>query len=183
MPALHALLMDASCAGFQKLLCTSVEVNIDAVALAVLDAEVGASSLVAGLRMPGHQFEPGEHTCDGLHSPWNTAALWRVKDGLDRIGFASSGEALFDPGGNTAGVEEVSTIAIYQKLYEDCGAVLINSSGVTWNTDLSSQPSSFDQKLNTKSSRAAFQLEFAHLTPGKVWHRQVDGLAEFRKPE
>lgn len=173
MPSLQALLQVASTAGFQKLLCISVEADIDASALAALDAEVNSSSLVAGLRMPGHVFQLGEHACDGLHAPWNTVALWRVKDGLDRIGFASTGEALSDPGGNSAGVEEVGIIAIYQRLYDDCGATVIDIGEVTWNTELSSKPASFDQKLHTKASRAALQLESAHLLPGRVQHRNA----------
>ncbi|MBV8656913.1 MAG: hypothetical protein JO142_03725 [Burkholderiales bacterium] len=173
VPALEALLQRASAAGFGKLFCASIEVEIESIALAALDNEVNDATLVAGLRMRGHQFEPGEHACDGEHSPWNTAALWRIRNGLDRIGFASSGEAHADPTGENAGVEEVSTIAIYQKLYVDCGAVLIQTSGVAWDTDRSSRPEGLGKKLRTKKSRAAWQLEHAGLEPGRVHHKEL----------
>lgn len=171
VPALQALLQAASVAGFPKILCISVEVEIDADALAALDREVHTTALVAGLRMPGHLFQPGEHACDGPRSPWNTAALWRVRDGLDRIGFASAGEALFDPSGKSAGIEEVSTIALYQKMYGDCGATLLDASHVAWNTDRASQPDALEEKLRSKQSRAARQLASAQLLPGRVQHR------------
>jgi len=178
-PALAALLGRASSAGFHKLLCISTEVSVDSRALAVLDSEVNDATLVAGLRMHGHQFEPGEHVCDGEHSPWNTAALWRIKNGLDRIGFASSGEALSDPTGKSAGVEEASTIGIYQKLYGDCAAVLIQSSGISWETDLSSQSGALEEKLRSKWARADWQLMHARLEPGKVRHKEVHGSVEY----
>jgi len=179
VPALEALLRRASAAGFEKLLCASAEVEMDALTLAALDSEVNETILVAGLRMHGHQFESGEHACDGEHSPWNTAALWRIKNGLDRIGFASSGEALADPTGENAGVEEVSTIAIYQKLYGDCGAVLIQAAGTTWNIELSSKTDTLNKKLSTKNSRPAWQLKHALLEPGRVLHKETGRDSEY----
>jgi hypothetical protein len=179
MPALEALLKQASVAGFSKLLCVSVEVEIDTLALTALDNEVSEATLVAGLRMQGHQFKLGENTCNGEHSPWNTAALWRIRNGLDRIGFASSGEAHADPTGENAGVEEVSTIAIYQKLYADCSAVLIHTDEVAWDTDRSSRPDGLGKKLRTKNPRAAWQLEHAGLEPGRVHHKELRAGGEY----
>lgn len=170
VPALAALLQQACEKGFVKLLCASVEVELNEFAMAALFEAVNEDTLVAGFRLQGHVFEPGEHACDGSRSPWNTAALWRVRNGLDRIGFASTGEALFETHGSNAGVEEVSTIALYQKLYADCGAVLLDTDGVNWQTSLSSKPETVTDKLQSKLSRPAAQLAHAKLEPGRVKH-------------
>ena len=170
VPSLAALLQQGCAEGCGKLLCASVEVELSEPAVAALANALNDDTLVAGLRLPGHSFEPGEHACDGHRSPWNTAALWRVHNGLDRLGFASTGEALFDSTGRNAGVEEVSTIALYQQLYTDCGAVLLDENGIDWKTSLSSKPEAVQEKLRSKISRPAAQLAHAHLEPGRVLH-------------
>jgi hypothetical protein len=172
VPALDAILHVACKEQAQGLLFASTEVRLDAQAVACLQSQVDSQTLVAGLRFAGHDFAPGEHACTGSRCPWNTAALWRVPNGLDRIGFPAPGEALFSPDGELAGMEEVGAIAVLQKLYDDCGAKLISMADghYGWDTAASSRPDEVAAKIASKNARAAAQCAHAGLAPGRVQH-------------
>jgi len=172
VPALDAILYIACKERAQGLLFASTEVWLDAQAVACLQSQVDGQTLVAGLRFEGHDFAEGEHECIGSRCPWNTAALWRVPSGLDRIGFPSPGEALFSPDDKQAGMEEVGAIAVLQKLYHDCGAKLIAmpDGHYGWDTAASSRPDQVAAKIASKNARAAAQCAHAGLKPGRVRH-------------
>ncbi|GLE09401.1 hypothetical protein PINS_up021010 [Pythium insidiosum] len=84
------------------------------------------ADLVVGAALPGHAFQPERPQpvpLDGLSTPWNTLALWDLRQ-LAKIGFPLVGDGLgVDGGAATAGVEEVSTIALYQHALPSTSAV------------------------------------------------------------
>lgn len=172
VPALSALLEYACMSGADGIFYASTELRIEQSALDALIVQVDDQTLVAGLRLEGHAFDPGQNECNGNTCPWNTAALWRVKDGLDRLGYPSIGEALFDPTRKNAGVEEVNAVNLYQKIYTDCGAKLIQASGTDWNTAQSNggDAATFDWKMSKKYPRPEAQRAHAMLQAGKVMH-------------
>jgi hypothetical protein len=172
MPALDAVLRVACEEGAQGLLFASTEVWLDAAAVDCLRAQVDATTLVAGLCLEGHDFAPGRHACTGSRSPWNTAALWRIPNGLDRIGFPALGEAWFSPDAEQAGMEEVGAIAVLQSLYGDCDARLVAMAPghYGWDTAASSQPRQVAAKIASKNARAAAQCLHAQVAPGRVLH-------------
>ncbi|KAI9207597.1 uncharacterized protein BJ171DRAFT_578712 [Polychytrium aggregatum] len=155
IPALNSLVHYAAQQGFDIALFQSVEVRladaeIEAMRAALVQqAHHGPSflpsstrcfyrqdALVVGKALNGHNFVAGKQSLDGRTAPWNTAALWNVQK-LALTGFLMVAEGLIP--GVEGGVEEVSVIALHQRLKaESSRAVLIqfnDSSGAAdgWN--------------------------------------------------
>lgn len=90
---------------------------------------------------------------------------------LARFGFPLLGDAPFDQ--KMAGVEEVSAVALYQKLY-GLSAKLVSVAGFyeEWDTDGwdADRLSKHEAKIASKVSRPAAQLAWADLSAPNVLH-------------
>lgn len=183
VPALNAL-VSAAVTHFptaQLLLLQSLEVAADAAAVEFLATrfELG-KDLVVGAALPGHDFRPAEAddtgaelALDGRTTPWNTLALWDLSR-LALVGFPLLGDALTLDAAN-AGVEEVSTIALYQQLFPDASAAkLVAVPGIEWRVaDFESDERRHwqERKMASKLQRAEAQMtHFGLAKRGTVRH-------------
>uniref|UniRef100_K3WG91 Uncharacterized protein n=1 Tax=Globisporangium ultimum (strain ATCC 200006 / CBS 805.95 / DAOM BR144) TaxID=431595 RepID=K3WG91_GLOUD len=183
VPAINAII---SCAATQfprasLLLLQSLEIEVDAAGVAFLKThfELG-TDLVVGAALPGHSFMPTSDELielNGLTTPWNTLALWDLAR-LARVGFPLIGDGLkIDGATSCAGVEEVTTIAMYQQLYPSASrAQVIQVPGIAWQVDnFESEERRIwqDKKMASKLQRAETQMTHFHVAPGKVYHKQT----------
>lgn len=76
--ALNALLYEARQAGARCILYMSCELVVSASDVARVVSVVDANTLVAGARLPGHDYAVGGHEAAWRRAPWNTFACWRV---------------------------------------------------------------------------------------------------------
>ncbi|TYZ68925.1 hypothetical protein PybrP1_009105 [[Pythium] brassicae (nom. inval.)] len=186
VPALNALVAAAAThfPSARLLLLQSLEVVADAAAVTFLASrfEVGRD-LVVGAALPGHDFRPshGESESesgdtlqlDGRTTPWNTLALWDLAR-LALVGFPLLGDALTLDAAS-AGVEEVSTIALYQQLFPDASAAkLCAVPGIEWRVDgfdSDERRSWQERKMASKLQRAETQIaHFGLAKRGTVRH-------------
>lgn len=172
VPALNAALEYARGEGYDALLCVSTEMRVTSAQVQALMNQLTDDTLVVGARLEGHVFQPGEQALTGLTTPWNTCALWDIRKLHDMGGFSGIGEALWDPSGKNAGVEEVATIALYQHLHPHWLAKLLEVPGVEWNTGEMDpeRKAAHDAKMASKLHRPTNQLVNAGITPGTVLH-------------
>ncbi|KAF1328417.1 hypothetical protein FI667_g6968, partial [Globisporangium splendens] len=183
VPAVNAII---SCAATQfprasLLLLQSLEIEVDAAGVEFLKThfELG-TDLVVGAALPGHSFMPSSDEpieLNGLTTPWNTLALWDLTR-LARIGFPLIGDGLrIDGASSCAGVEEVSTIAMYQQLYpSDSRAQVIQVPGIAWqvgNFESEERRVWQEKKMASKLQRAETQIAHFHIALGKVYHKQT----------
>ena len=159
--------------GASRLLPASAEFPPQHHQVEQLLAHVGDDTLVAGARFSEHEFDEGERIGTGTTVPWNTFSIWNL-DYLGRCGFPLVGDAPFDP--KMAGVEEVTTIALYQQLGHPITpeAKLVSIEGFfkEWNMD------GWDQdridrhlaKIASKKGRPAAQLAWAKFHLPRVTH-------------
>lgn len=179
-------------AATQILFC-SAETTASAVAVAALRRHlmIDTDTLVVGLALPGHDYARGRHRLlNGRTTPWNTLALWNWRL-LALTGFPLVAEGLVhddDDDNNSnnsmAGVEEVVTIAILQRLLgaEHAQAKLVqleeedgasSSGGVVWDQTFGGDPARqqwHEHKMRSKESRAARQLKLLGGLTGTVHH-------------
>jgi len=160
--ALNALVGFGVGNGYDEILFLSQEVRVSREAVARLRQELDKDTLVAGARLPDHTFKPGKTTLDGLNSPWNTLAVWRL-DKLGKTGFPLIGDGV--PGKPMAGVEEVSAIAVahhVDPLHSQAKLVDVSTLGVHWDVEsLHNDPKRLawhHQKMASKRSRPQAQL-------------------------
>jgi hypothetical protein len=143
--------------------------------------------------------EPVATTLNGRTTPWNTLALWNISK-LSKIGFLPVSDGICidvdemnrasTNSDNTnysnkmnpqsiAGVEEVITISVLQKLYNphiDMVAKLIYTPSIAWDiVSFQNDPKRqvyHEQKMQSKLQRAQQQLQILSLdsTPGIVYH-------------
>ncbi|KAJ3416402.1 U2 snRNP-associated SURP domain-containing protein [Chytridiales sp. JEL 0842] len=152
IPALNQLVYHAASEGYEKVCFISVEVRSGAEEMHALLSVLDEDTLVVGKCFADHDFtvrgESGEETggvsvpLNGRTTPWNTLAVWDVKK-LSMTGFLMVAEG-FPGSGVAAGVEEVSVIALHQKLQPSkskAKLVLVVKPGSTaddvWKTDWS----------------------------------------------
>ena len=173
------------------------------------------TTLVCGAVLPGHDYRneqpppaqqssttktPTTTILNGRTSPWNTFALWNINK-LSKIGFVSVSDGLHVDLTTTtattksiAGIEEVTTIALLQKLFNphtEMMAKLISLShptnsdgssnnggaGVLWDTSSTTDVGRqqwHEYKMQSKYQRAQEQLQLLALAaPGSV-HSNLD---------
>lgn len=186
VPALNAIISTAA-TQFQTaslLLLQSLEIDVDAAGVHFLQThfKVG-EDLVVGAALPGHAFQPEAEAgtlleLNGLTTPWNTLALWDLRC-LALIGFPLIGDGLkIDAtGGSCAGVEEVSTIALYQQLFPSTSAAkVVSVPGIAWqveNFESAERRAWQERKMASKLQRAERQMaHFGLASRGKVQHLQ-----------
>jgi hypothetical protein len=76
--ALNALLYEARQAGARCILYMSCEIAVSASDVARVVSAVDQETLVAGARLPGHDYAVGVHEAVWERTPWNTFACWRI---------------------------------------------------------------------------------------------------------
>lgn len=169
VPALNAIVIKATLAGAKMLLLASVEINILPEHLLQLKGNMDSTTLVVGAALPGHDLKKGEQIGNGITTPWNTLSLWNLKY-LSRIGFPLIGDALFYQ--KCAGIEEVSTIAVFQRIYPFLKAKLVEIPGIEWNIDHfdSERMEKHLQKMESKFERAELQMQILALPSPLIIH-------------
>ncbi|KAK1945211.1 hypothetical protein P3T76_003744 [Phytophthora citrophthora] len=187
VPALNALIGTAAdhYPSADTLLLQSLEVEVNAAGVALLLSNLDLEhDLVVGASLLGHTFQPDPALqpleLSGLTSPWNTLALWNLKQ-LTKIGFALMGDALrleVEGVGPAGGDEEVSTISMYQQLFANTTAPtrakLLRVPGVTWQVADFKDPEReawHTRKMRSKKQRTAAQMaQFGGVASGHVYH-------------
>lgn len=167
---LNSIVLRATRSGAQRLLIASAEFPPTNVAVDLLLSHIDENTLVAGARFSEHSFIPGSVQGSGVTVPWNTFAVWNLK-WLARFGFPLCGDAPFDA--KQAAVEEVTAIALYQKLW-GVTTKLVSVPGFyeEWNTDGwdAERLLKHQAKIASKVSRPASQLSWAELPEPLVTH-------------
>ena len=170
---LNTIVSRATVLGADRLLLASAEFPPLEEQTNVLLGHIDNDTLVAGARFSDHEFKEGNNVGTGVTIPWNTFAVWNLRL-LARVGFPLLGDAPFDTA--KAGVEEVCTISILQKL---CGAssakaklVSIEGFYEVWNTAGwdAERLVKHHAKILSKNSRPQAQLEWARLVAPTVEH-------------
>lgn len=158
---LNALVRHGVNHAYTDVLFLSQEVTVTPHAAQTLLDELDDNTLVVGARFPEHEFKPGQTLpLDGLTSPWNTLALWRLGK-LAKLGFPLIAEGGIP--GVGAGVEEVTAIAIAQRLDPDhTAAKLVDlPGGFTWDVGFRHDERRMawhKRKMASKRSRPAAQI-------------------------
>ncbi len=168
---LNAIVYKAALMGADRLLLASAEFPPTAEQVQALSVHVDNDTLVAGARFSEHIWKGGQVEGTGSTVPWNTFALWNLKH-LAKLGFPLAGDAPFDQ--KMAGVEEVTAIALYQKLFPHLSAKLVSVPGFyeEWNMDGwdEERRKKHEAKIASKTSRPAAQLAWAELDAPRVIH-------------
>lgn len=169
VPALNTLISKAKLSQAKFLLFASSEMNFSDEHILRLQSHMDKNTLVAGAVLPGHIFKEGEQEGTGLTVPWNTFSVWNLEY-LSRTGFPLIGDALFDK--KSAGVEEVITIALLQKLYPFLTAKLIKLHGIERETDLWDEwrRSRYRVELANRVRFPDAQMRVFNIPPPKIIH-------------
>jgi hypothetical protein len=169
---LNAIVLKAAAAGADFLLLASAEFPPTLVQLDFLFAHMGPATLVVGAAFAEHQFHADEEVSGtGVTVPWNTFSVWNLKN-LRGVGFPLIGDAPLEP--KMAGVEEVCTIALLQRLNPMLKAKLVKVPGLGEKWDMSgwdeSRLAQHRAKIRSKIERPAWQLGEMNLNPPKILH-------------
>jgi hypothetical protein len=186
---------DSSYSGGHQILFCSAETTCSAQSVQTLQSHLQADTAVVGACLPGHEYkcqtaatatsddqqqqkqrEPTVVELNGRTSPWNTLALWDLRK-LALTGFLLVSDGLLsdDQTDPSFGIEEVVAISLLQRLLgpENAKAKLVQltSSSVDWNQEFDDPERKkwHEQKMNSKRTRAARQLELTGLS-GVVHH-------------
>lgn len=128
------------------------------------------NTLIVGAALPGHDFKVGMRVLNGVTCPWNTLALWNVKQ-LALTGFPLVGDGTSSIAG---GVEEVSTINLLQMIKGACqaNAILVKTPGVDWKVsfDDPKRREWHSKKMASKEIRPRKQMELLGIPDGYVIH-------------
>jgi hypothetical protein len=114
---------------------------------------------------------------NGRTSPWNTLALWNVSK-LALTGFLAVSEGLHDDP-TMAGVEEVATISLLQKLFgaQCMKAKLMSIPSIQWDTvSFAHDPARqvwHEQKMQSKLQRAAQQVQLLAMQNSDTNHEAI----------
>jgi len=125
-------------------------------------------TLVVGAALEGHNLQTGEVEGNGRTVPWNTLSLWNLNY-LARTGFPLIGDNPFKP--ENAGVEELTAIALLQRLYS-VQAKLVAIPGVKWQTD-DFDPKRLErhrQKMQSKIERPQQQMKILDIPTPTIIH-------------
>lgn len=175
VPALNAILSEAS--GSDYCLMMSVETHATSDNVEILLQHMDEMTLVVGAVLPGHDFHPHSiQPLNGRTTPWNTLAIWNLAK-LSLTGFVLVADGVHpgkDGSTGVSGVEEVSTIAVMQRILgaDDAKAKLVSlSDEVKWETDFEDEERQawHERKMNSKLERATRHLELLSLN-GTVLH-------------
>jgi hypothetical protein len=178
IPALNAILEQAAQHGASYLLFASAETTTSRGLVNVMLQHMTSQTLVTGAVFPGHDYHAkSRQPLNGRTSPWNTLAMWNV-DKLALTGFPMVAEGVHrdevDGKPIAAGVEEVSAIALLQKMLgaESAKAKLLPLQDVQWRRDFDEDDERrryHEQKMQSKVERPAKHLKLLGLE-GYVEH-------------
>eukprot|EP00128_Syssomonas_multiformis_P004088 Colp12_sorted_trinity150504_noHs@22396 len=174
IPALNALVYHAAAVQATNILFLSVEVALSRHSVDTLHRYMDEETLVVGAALDGHEFSEGEQELSGVTTPWNTAAVWNVPS-LMKTGFLGIAEGYTTADGKVmpAGVEEVSVIALHQKLFPGkAKAKVIDISGASWQARWMDEEREkwHRAKMASKVSRPAAHLAALGNLSGTVEH-------------
>nr|KAJ3403585.1 hypothetical protein HK105_004047 [Polyrhizophydium stewartii] len=199
VPALNALLLAAAHGSFTHILFQSVEAECSASQVEALSREFGPDVLVVGKALSGHRFVAGVQRLDGVTTPWNTLALWSVSK-LALTGFLMVAEGKATGVGShigadgvltaceiqvhpgiEGGVEEVSAIAVLQRLLNPAHAravlVRFSEDSTSWATEWEDEGRRawHEKKMKSKVARPAAHLSMLSLDgfEALVEHKQI----------
>lgn len=167
---LNAIVTKAGMLGADYLLLASAEFPPLASATSKLEKHMDAQTLMAGARLPDHEFKEGIEVATGMNIPWNTYNLLNMSL-LMRTGFVLIGDAPFDV--SKAGVEELSTAAVQKHLYNTTiKLVHIPQFYKEWNMEGwdEARIALHNKKIDSKKSRPEAQMVFAKLKTISVYH-------------
>lgn len=169
---LNAIILKAAEARVDYLLMASAEFPPTQEQVDVMASHLDGATLVVGAKFAEHEFSSGKLVAGtGTTVPWNTFALWNLNL-LSMFGVPMIGDAHFDP--KMAGVEEVATIAMYQRMitYTEAKLVRVPEIGGEWNTAGWSEErlAKHRAKIESKKSRPAAQLKHLGLDDPVIIH-------------
>lgn len=171
---LNALILKGAAAEAEFLLLASAEFPPTQALVDTLLSHVTLGTLVVGAAFAEHNLYntiPCRVQADGAMVPWNTFALWNLEH-LTKLGIPLVGDAPFDP--KMAGVEEVATIALYQRIWPSLKAKLVKIPGFggEWNTTgwSAERLEKHRKKIQSKIDRPKAQLDYAGLSRPIVQH-------------
>ncbi len=169
IPALNTLVSKAKTNGADFLLLASAEMRFTSQHFYQLQAFMDEKTLVVGAALPGHDFQEGEREGNGKTVPWNTLSLWNLEY-LLRTGFPLISDALAD--GKNAGVEEVSTIALLQKIYPFLTAKLVQIPGIIRQTKYWDEERlrRYQTELDNRISCPEAQMKIFNIPAPKIIH-------------
>lgn len=173
VPALNAIVYRAATSGANRLLLASVEFPPTEEQVVQLLEHINSDTLVAGACFLEHNFQcPSSDDVRGTGTtvPWNTFAVWNIVH-LAKLGFPLAGDAPFDP--RQAGVEELTTIALYQALFSlKAKLVRIQEFVEKWNTKGwdKERLAKHEAKMASKEARPKAQMEWAGLEAPTIMH-------------
>ena len=149
------------------LIYQSIEIDAQPHQIQSLRHHLDEQTLVVGAKIvEEHGSSRGRVPLTGWDSPWNTLAIWNPKK-LGMIGFLPiSGSLHTDVPG---GAEEVAVISLLQKISSKSHlAKLVDVGPINWDVNFDSEwrLKYHQQKLRSKSQRAAAQLEALGISPG-----------------
>ena len=181
VPALNAIISTAATdfPDATRILFQSLEIEVPESGVRHLCTHfLDGTDLVVGAALPGHAFSPETPqplALDGLTTPWNTLALWDLRQ-LAKIGFPLVGDGLGLADG-VAGVEEVTAIALYQNLYPTRSrATVIQVPGLAWHVQEFADETRRawqQRKMESKKARPAQQMAHLEIPHGKVYHLEL----------
>jgi hypothetical protein len=174
VPALNAIVSEAG--GADYCLIVSAETQASPASIEKMLHQMDETTLVTGAVLLGHEYRPHSlQPLNGRTTPWNTLAVWNVAK-LSLTGFALVADGLHlekDGSPGASGVEEVSTIAILQRILgeDHAKAKLVPLADVKWDTDFADDERRawHERKMNSKTERASRHLELLSLS-GMVHH-------------
>lgn len=172
IPALNILISRAKDKGAQSILFASAEMRFAQEHLSQMQSHLDGNTLVVGAALPGHDFIEGEREGNGRTVPWNTLSLWNLEY-LSRTGFPLISDAFLNS--DKAGVEEVSTIALLQKIYPFLKAKLLQLPGVVRDTSAwdTWRLTRHQRELQNRISCPEAQMKVFNIPPPKVIHLKL----------
>lgn len=165
---LNALVLKAKSLGMDYFLSASADMAFTDGQIQSLFDHMDEITLVVGAALEGHNLQKGVVVGNGRTVPWNTLAVWNL-DYLVRTGFLLIGDNPSDPA--NAGVEELTTIALLQRLY-GVKAKLVAVPGVKWKTDDfdPERREKHEKKMRSKIERPREQMKILKIQAPTIIH-------------
>ena len=159
----------------------SAETSVTEETVKVMSRHMLDDTLVVGAALPGHDYK-GDGSNEGIEielngrtCPWNTIAMWNLNK-LALLGFPLVADGLHrleDGSPVAAGIEEVATVLVHQKINPaGSKAKLVKVDGVEWRQDFEDKERRkwHDDKMKSKYTRAEVHRSLLGGLKGKVIH-------------
>jgi hypothetical protein len=185
VPALNALTSWACIHqieyGNTAIMFISAETSVTQETVEAMSCHMADDTLVVGAALPGHDYRGTETNnaievdLNGRTCPWNTIAMWNLNK-LALLGFPLVADGLHRLDDGTpiaAGIEEVATVLMHQKLNPTGSkAKLVKVNGVEWRQNFEDEERMkwHDAKMKSKYARAELHRSLLGGLEGKVLH-------------